>query len=125
MKRDMDLVREILLKIEEENQPLRLGQLLKDPTDADETARYAYHLGMMSDQGFIKGLHAKVMSGPEDWLELELTWRGQEFLDTLRDPTIWQKSKAIATKAGGGGLQVLLDIGKALIVEAAKGMLKQ
>lgn len=63
------------------------------------------------------------MDGP-DWLDLQLTWHGHEFLDTLRDPTVWERAKGVAEKAGGASLQVLLEVGKAIIVETAKGLVK-
>jgi len=64
------------------------------------------------------------MDGPA-WLNLELKWRGHEFLSTLRDPTVWEKTKTVASKAGGGGVQILLEIGKTIITEAAKEQLKK
>lgn len=31
------------------------------------------------------------MDGP-DWLDLQLTWQGHDFLNTLRDPTVWERA---------------------------------
>ena len=44
-----------------------------------------------------------------------LTWRGHDFLDSVRDPEIWRKTKEGATKAGGFTLDLLMDLAKAII----------
>jgi hypothetical protein len=77
---------------------------------------------MMHDEGFVKGIDAGGY-GSKDWIELQLNWRGHEFLDTLRDSGVWAQTKDIVAKAGGGGLQVMLNVGTALLTEIAKGLL--
>jgi hypothetical protein len=36
-----------------------------------------------------------------------LTWSGHEFLDNVRDPEIWRRTKEGADKVGGFSLEVL------------------
>ena len=120
MKRDMDLIRTILVQVEERNET-DMDDLLPD---SEARARYGYHVQMLVDEGFLDGVDASSMDGPA-WLNLELKWRGHEFLSTLRDPTVWEKTKAVAGKAGGGGVQIMLEIGKTIITEAAKEQLKK
>lgn len=122
MKRDMDLVRETLLKVEAANEP-NFADLLKEDATDQELEALTYNVGLLVDEGFLTGIEAHTLA-QRNWMTLSLTWKGHEFLDTLRDPTVWERTKVIAAKAGGGGLQVLLDVGKAVIVEAAKGLLK-
>lgn len=123
MKRDMELIRTILVQVEERNET-NMEDLLPEPADAEARARYGYHVQMLVDEGFLDGVDASSMDGPA-WLNLELKWRGHEFLSTLRDPTVWEKTKAVAGKAGGGGVQIMLEIGKTIITEAAKEQLKK
>lgn len=123
MKRDMDLVRQLLLRIEEGNGP-SMSEILEKPEDQEEQELYGHHTRILIDEGFLTGIDASSMSST-DWLDLQLTWKGHEFLDTLRDPTIWEKSKKLANKAGGSSLQILLEIGKSIVVEAAKEQLKK
>jgi len=33
---------------------------------------------------------------------------------------VWEKPKEVTRKASGGGLQVMLEVGKSIVVEAAK-----
>ena len=120
MKRDMDLIRTILVQVEERNET-DMDDLLPD---SEARARYGYHVQMLVYEGFLDGVDASSMDGPA-WLNLELKWRGHEFLSTLRDLTVWEKTKAVAGKAGGGGVQIMLEIGKTIITEAAKEQLKK
>lgn len=123
MKRDMDLVRTILMKVEERTKT-RMRDLVPDPKDEEEWQRYSYHIKMLVDERFLDGSAFSSMKNT-DWLDLELRWPGHEFLNTLRDPTVWEKTKEIARRAGGGGVQVMLEIGKTVVVEAAKEQLKK
>ena len=122
MKRDMDLVRSILLQVEERSGP-SMEELLPADRSVEELERYAHHTRILIDAGFLTGIDASSMDGP-DWLDLQLSWPGHEFLSTLRDPTVWQRAKGVAEKAGGASFQVLLEVGKAIIIEAAKGIVK-
>jgi hypothetical protein len=42
-----------------------------------------------------------------------LTFKGHEFLDTVRDSEVWKLTKESAQKAGVASVQVLFEIGKA------------
>lgn len=120
MKRDMDLVRKLLLQIEERTDT-RFRADIAAGASGEEVERLAYHIDMLISAGFLSGSPCHSSSGYE-WLDLQLTWMGHEFLDTLRDPTVWERAKGAAERAGGASLQVLLEVGKAIIVESAKGM---
>ena len=119
----MDLVRAILMKIEERTKT-RMRDLVPDPKNTEDWQRYNYHIKMLVDEGLLDGNAFSSMKDT-DWLDLELKWQGHEFLNTLRDPTVWEKTKEVTPKAGGGGLQVMLEIGKTIVVETAKEQLKK
>lgn len=115
MKRDMDLVRSIMLQIDEAPKHVKFGTLVGPGADQDTIDLYAYHVRMLTDEvGFVSGIDAKTLSGP-NWLKLELTWRGHEFLDQIRDPAIWAAAKAGAKKAGGFSLELIGELAKGLI----------
>jgi hypothetical protein len=118
MTRNMELVREILLKVADAPEPLRLGDLVPQGGDRDAVA---YHVQMLVEEvAFMRGINADTMSG-RNWIELQLTWHGQDFLDSIRDPTVWQKTKDGALKLGGVSLDVLVGIAK----EYAKAEVKK
>jgi hypothetical protein len=56
----------------------------------------------------------------ERWLTLQLTWRGHEFLETVRDPEVWKRTKDGARKAGNFGLGFVVELAKAYGKHIAK-----
>lgn len=109
MKRDLDLIRRILLAVEESPsgfapQPLKL----KGYTDE----QVGYHAYLLIEAGLVRGSDVTTMgSGAPQALIAHLTWEGHEFLDAARDETRWKKAlKMVASEAGGVTLDVLKDI---------------
>jgi hypothetical protein len=49
------------------------------------------------------------------WIDLDLTWQGHEFLDSVRDPDIWQKTKARVAPVATAAFGVMLEVAKAEI----------
>jgi hypothetical protein len=111
MKRDMELVRKILLRVEADgglpNQEIRDFTLEGYPREV-----LVHHLWLLNEAGL---LEAKVFKGHTnfDCVPICLTWRGTEFLDDVRDEEVWRKTKAGAAKAGGAGLDLMWDLAKA------------
>ena len=126
MTRDMDLVRTLLLGMED---PLFDGvrQVRPDPgggelgvTDANHV-QVAYHLTLLVEEGFIEGVPGSLMP-----IVSRLTWKGHEFLDAVRDEDTWGRTKAVSRSAGTWGLDALLgiakEVGKAKIGKVLGGM---
>ncbi len=117
MQRDMDLIRELLLRLDA--MPIGIGEayfleINKPPLclPGDDPNRIYYNMKLIADAGFI----ALTPSQPGIGFGLTgLTWRGHEFLDTVRDPEIWRKTKEGASKAGGFTVSLLADLAKGLI----------
>ncbi|HWD28285.1 MAG TPA: DUF2513 domain-containing protein [Rhizomicrobium sp.] len=117
MQRDMDLIREILLKLEGIQLPP--GAMLIASVDEEELqipgrtpAEVAYHLGLIREHGFINAPGSQPMDGITF---RGLTWQGHDFLDSVRDPAIWRDTKEGARKAGGFSVDVLVALAKGLI----------
>ena len=97
MKRDMDLVREILLAIEELDtdgvgcEERHLQRYLQE-REYDNYDKIYGHCKMMHQADLIK---FKLESGGEHFLEEPITilWEGREFLDDVRDQRVWGKVK--------------------------------
>ena len=116
MKRDMDLIRDLLLKIESDplydgtrwvpvNKPADLGISNHSPEEV------GYHLTMLIEAGLIKG-----KSGVELMPVLnKLTWEGHEFLDDIRDQGIWNKTKERLKDIPSASIPVIVEIAKAEI----------
>nr|WP_176704158.1 DUF2513 domain-containing protein [Pseudomonas sp.]QDK64831.1 hypothetical protein pA16J1_p17 [Pseudomonas sp.] len=112
MKLDQDLVREILLAVEDtSHSPEESITLTLENRTSQEVS---YHVMLLDEAGFLVGNDASFM---EDvfpvWQVKRLTYKGHEFLDTVRDSEVWRRTKAGAEQAGGAGLGFLLEIGKA------------
>ncbi len=89
MNRDMDLVRDILLKVEERKYP-SMSELMEDENDKEERDYLGHNTRILFDAGYIRGEDATSMDAGDDWIALDLTWRGHEFLDAIRDPEVWR-----------------------------------
>lgn len=117
MKRDMDLLRELLLKLEA--LPIRRGGIVTITPDAEEIAvpgydidQVDYHLSQIKQAGFIDEGGARPMTGIGFRC---LTPAGHDFLDSVRNPETWAKTKKAAAGAGGFTLDLLKDLAKGFL----------
>jgi len=119
MKRDMDYVRDLLLRIEELTEP-NLADLALQEADEDEAQKLAYHIRMMIEEvGLVRGIEAGSHSGT-NWLNINLTWQGHEYLDDVRDPEVWKQAKAGAEKFGGLSFELFGALAKGLVKQQIK-----
>lgn len=114
MKRDMDLIRQILLELEAMPWPKTPRTLKVSEYDQEEVN---YHLLLMAEAGLLK-LKGEEKPGGVTAQPWRLTWKGHEFLETSRNDTAWRRAKqALSDKVGGVPFNVL----QALLIELAKG----
>lgn len=116
MKRDLDLIRQIMLTLEEKmeyGKNFKSAQLIEVMQDKTLSAdKLAYHLGLLVESDFIKAKEYKHQSGePTNYLINAITSQGQDFIDTIRQDTTWNKIKEKAYEIGGYNLPLLADIG--------------
>ncbi|MHB9881060.1 DUF2513 domain-containing protein [Pacificimonas sp. ICDLI1SI03] len=112
MKLDKDLVRDILLAVEADtDHPYKFFSL---DFEGHSKREIAYHVMQLHEAGFLEAANL-CHSGADgfDWQPKHLTYRGHEFLDSIRDPEIWQRTKSGAEKAGGASVGFLWDLAKA------------
>jgi len=127
MKRDMDLIRKILFKIEE---TFPAGRLVIDGPNIEGygMATIADHCQLMYESGLINaykpargGQGAKVHS----YSIGNLTSEGYDLLDKIREDTVWNKTK---TTIKGKGLPLIIDVIKdissAIISSMVEGAMK-
>jgi hypothetical protein len=107
MKRDMDLVRSILLTIEQSPQ----AKIARIPSIGSYTDdELAEHTRLAFSAGLLEGVQHQSMKGPPQFLNVGLTWDGHEFLEKIRDPDVWDKTKTAAGKVGSWSLPLLADL---------------
>ena len=94
MKRDMDLIRDLLLRIEGlDHARARVDELLRE---GDDKPRILYHLELLHEAGLFDGLLLDIdQAGVVDAVINRLTWQGHEFLDAARNELVWQEAKGL------------------------------
>jgi hypothetical protein len=113
----MDFVRDILGKISAAADKPDQGILVEGKSEEDAEIIY-YHVELLAQANLLTGRRSSTI-GPQrnKWTKLDLTWEGHDFLDSVRDPDVWQKTKARVAATTGVAFSV--------IVEIAKGELKK
>ena len=98
---------------------MRRGGIVTITPDADEIAvagydvdQIDYHLSQIRKSGLIDEGGARPMSGTGFRC---LTPAGHDFLDFVRDPETWSRTKKAAAGAGGFTLDLLSDLAKGFI----------
>ena len=91
MKRDMDLVRQLSIEIEQE------AEWPGGKCVAPEHASRSYHLHLLIQAGLVEGEESQVLGGaPPRFLITGLTWQGHEFLAASADQDRWFRFKKSA-----------------------------
>ncbi|WP_426154168.1 DUF2513 domain-containing protein [Pseudomonas sp. DC3000-4b1] len=111
MKLDKDLVREILLTLESSMHPAH-GTL--DLSFEGRTAEViSYHVLLLTEAGFLCSQSQQFLEDKSKiWKPMRLTYKGHEFLETIRDGEVWGLTKKGVEKAGGASLSLMMELGK-------------
>jgi len=111
MKRDMDLIRAILLTIEESEHDY--APKIEIPGYTQE--QIGYHAILLKEAGLIEATEVSTMGSqsPEAIIE-RLTWSGHKFMDAARDKTMWNQAK---DKIGSATIQVWMSVLSALALK--------
>jgi hypothetical protein len=123
MKRDLDLIRDILLAVENWNnaQPLTLRSLTHEGKTRQEIG---YQIELLNDEGYIDVRIIKGHDGItyDDAFIVRMKMAGHEYLDSVRSPEVWKKTKTALEKVGGGAaLEVVKDVASKILAELLKG----
>jgi hypothetical protein len=96
-----------LIEAAAEGDLARVGALLTGHSEQE----FAYHCVQLVDAGFLAG---NVQMANHGMIIInKLAWQGHEFLDAVRDPDVWQKTKEQAKGVASVGLGFLWEIAKA------------
>jgi hypothetical protein len=112
MIRDMELVRTILLWVDQCPEMDGNGAIIVQNPEQIGAVGYSvqeisYHVNML--------LKAELLQGKAGSLPVitSLTWEGHEFLDTIRNPEIWRKTKDRLAGLGSIAISVVWEVAKA------------
>ncbi|MEX2411343.1 MAG: DUF2513 domain-containing protein, partial [Candidatus Paceibacterota bacterium] len=85
MKRDINLIKEILIELERSDNPIAKADFtINDRSDIE----VSYHIKLLFEAGLIEAENISGFSSYH-WIPITLTWHGHEFLDAARNDTIW------------------------------------
>ena len=116
MKRDMNLIREILLQIEDEHDGRNRVQI--HSVEGHSAVEVAYHVRLLVDAGYVEAGTASSFAGTTHLIR-GITWEGHEFLDAVRSENVWQRVQKKLKEIGGQASMVTV---KQLAIEAAKDL---
>ena len=109
MERNMDLIRDILLKVAAD--PELDGSCFKIFNTADfeghSQEEIAYHVDLLFEADFVKGV--ATLDAPAPAIS-RLTWEGHEFADNIRDPGVWANVKERIKGLPGVAITVLAQL---------------
>lgn len=107
MKRDMSLIREILLSIEEHDEVL--------PVEGFSSEIIKSHVKLLIEARLVE----RKSFGVNSFMTTvtKLTWTGHEFLDSIREEQVWNTIKSEFREAG---MSTIIKVGKDLAEGFAK-----
>lgn len=123
MKRDLDLIRNLLFQVEEttedercDGSPWRMFSSSGTPSQVVN-----YHVRLLLDRGILHPDSVK-LDGQDQagrpaakFRPDALTNEGHEFLESVRNPEIWRKTKEGANKVGSFGIDLIKDLAKGFL----------
>ncbi|MTJ13019.1 DUF2513 domain-containing protein [Anabaena sp. UHCC 0187] len=114
MKRDWNLVRQILLQAESYSPGVYIESFTCEGFDE---ATIIEHIEIMIESKLLDGEIDKTQAGTSGFLVHKITWEGHNFLDNAKNDTIWKKVMAEAKEKGTSTSFVVLN---GLLTKAAQ-----
>lgn len=113
----MDLVRSILLSVERSDASyVDSAQLAEGDWDPEVVAR---HVGLMVDAGLLTGELTEFCGGGGDAYVNGITWAGYDFLDSVRDDSVWRETRdSIGKSVGTASFEVVKALATHLAMKA-------
>ena len=109
MRRDNDYLRSLLFRVEDD--PAHIVVFART-LDAD--AKEMHHVDLLCDAGLLLEVGNSTY---------RMTNNGHDYLEAIRDDTVWEKTKAGVGAIGGATLQMIADIAVAYLKEQAAAKL--
>lgn len=118
MKRDLDLIRAILLACEAHEHGHAPRELQIEGFSEEQIG---FHVYLMGEAGLLETADTtdRSSASPEA-IPIAMTWTGYEFLEASRNEQLWSKAKNAAGSAGGMVFEVLKTVLTTLVTDVAK-----
>ncbi len=116
MRRDDELLRQLLVRIEDHDDWIFHHYV--DSGSSDEHVTQYYHLQLLADAGLLEetGKHGG---------NFRMKSQGYDFLEAIRSEAGWGRVKSLAGKAATSGVEVLVQVAKEMVqqqIKAAMGL---
>lgn len=110
MKRDWEIIRQVLIAVEDDN----FNKYLEN---SEQISNVVQHTILLIEAGFLTGSYEYIFVDDRDkTFNIDgLTWKGHELLDTIRSQPVWDKIKSSALDKG---LELTFDAVKLLGAKA-------
>lgn len=121
MRRDIELIRQLLLKLEDQKiapnvtRSLRPADLQIEGYDIDVIV---LHLDMLTNSPYLK--NSKIDTGG-NLLFMGISWEGHELIDAIREKDVWKETLENARKNGSTEtISFIFEIAKSVIKKQLK-----
>jgi hypothetical protein len=119
MRRDLDLIRHLLLTLEGEAKYLETEAIEAEArfkeNYKDYEGEWNEHCRWLAEAGLIEGKSIKRSDGYVAIYPERLTWKGTEYLDSIRDKKIWAEVKKQLSRIGSFTLPIVQSIAENII----------
>jgi Hypothetical protein (DUF2513) len=113
LDRDMDLIRQLLLEIEDGKTSFNTCPVVEQGRPGREDAwRRGEHLHYLQGEKLIDAVFNDAAGLV---IVQRITKDGHDLLNSIRDPMIWEKTKTEVERAGGFTIDLLKDLAKGLV----------
>lgn len=121
MKLNPDLIRDILLIVEDNSTFEQVVEYRKDYCSFHRLINYSheeiiYHIRQCDQANLLSDVH--YYDGGTDVIIVDLTPSGHEFINNIRESSNWNKIKILANKVGSFSIPVLQEIASNVIFGA-------
>ncbi len=117
MERNWDMIRDILTRLEQHSEgPISLS----DFPDEDPIL-ISYHAKLLLEANLVNGQMVEAFGEIEDFSINRMTWEGHEFLDAIRNKTVWKK---ITKEFSDKGVSMTFDLIKSASKTVVSSMVK-
>lgn len=118
MELDMDLVREILLELEQLPWTDSLHELELEGRSSKEVM---YHVKMMGQANLLDIFQLNTHDGP-GYYPIDITWEGQQFLAKIKSVEVYEQAKTtLLQKTGALAFDLLASVASRLAERAVFG----
>ncbi|WP_091722269.1 DUF2513 domain-containing protein [Methylobacterium phyllostachyos] len=126
MARDMDFIRELLLKVDRGERTFEtasddvasaLGISSEGLPSHEEAEKLQQHIHLLERAGFLE-VEFRSAGG---YVQIrDLTYEGYDLLDSIRDPDVWKETKSRASQIGGWTVDIIKELAKSYLKQKAQ-----